>query len=795
MLLTYINYHLTEDGVNVSQWLQSLETFTGEFYKRRPFVEFRGILSYLMRRLQDGNVMELGMLRTLLKTAGGYSFADYSPAASLNETQLDGRAGSLTLKRETMSFGIVEQTSSRAADRIRDVLQKEGLGVSMLILIAQARDRLLFDSTRGAFKEVKLVGNLYDSCQVVMSILLEFLTSEEVKQRNGSTPATSDMALVMYSKYLPTLQKIHGEFGLDFETAWCLCRPAVKAALGNIDAEGKTHLERFELTEDVRKSYSDCIPETVWDSLTPTLLEFFHKNSLADIFCPEGIYATETNRVDKEIDRIQSVRPPPPKPEMEGMERLKFVSKQLGSDLKQQKEHVESVLKDFDEEKSSFFVSEDISQKAAREFLIHCVFPRGIQSPDDAMYSSAFAFHLHKVWTPGFSTIHYLDEMISVIAGALFGCTEAEAANLAILLWQTWRVIKKWRYEEDIFDKEVLGKPGSQIEVHEDSEETAKPISHQNFIELYNKWHSALGAALIGCLKSSEYMHMRTGLVVLSRLVEVFPTRPAIANKLLDALEPLQDESNSRPDIRASANAYGMMLVRARDEGKWVEEDEAVAKARADKEKAAAEERKKRLEQTFQEIERESEQITAELGPSQRNDRRRGGGAGGGGGDYNTPRNAAGHPSDLDNGRQSGPRPSTYAQMEVGELHLNRDRARGDDRSRRDRDRDVINDDRGGGSRGGRAADDYSRRDAGRGGGWTSSRDQPPPSRGAGNKRSRPSSPENDRDLDRSNAKRARIGGPSSPPPSRRAARRGDSPEPPPPPPPSSRSRSRRNRR
>ena len=51
------------------------------------------------------------------------------------------------------------------------------------------------------------------------------------------------------------------------------------------------------------------------------------------------------------------------------------------------------------------------------------------------MYCAHFAFQLHSLEKPGFSTLHYIDELISVASGALFGLTEAEAANLAILLW------------------------------------------------------------------------------------------------------------------------------------------------------------------------------------------------------------------------------------------------------------------------------------------------------------------------------------------------------------------------
>ena len=96
--------------------------------------------------------MELGMLRTLLKIPGGYSFADYSPASSLNISQLEGRAGSLTLKRETMSFGIVEDMDHEASSKIRDVFQSDGLGVSMLILISQVRSSIFFESTKMPLK-------------------------------------------------------------------------------------------------------------------------------------------------------------------------------------------------------------------------------------------------------------------------------------------------------------------------------------------------------------------------------------------------------------------------------------------------------------------------------------------------------------------------------------------------------------------------------------------------------------------------------------------------------------------
>jgi THO complex subunit 2 len=297
----------SEDGVNVSQWLQSLEAFSGAFFKRYPFVEFRGILAYLMRRLREGQVMELGILGSLLKVAGGYSFVDYSPAASLSSAQLEGRAGSFTLKLETMSFGIVEEMNLRATDKIKRVLQNDGFGVSMLILIAQVRSRLLFEHSNGAAKPVKLVGNLYDTCQVVMSILLEFLTTEEPREGNDET----GQIIEEYAKQLPTLDDLHFKYGIDVESAWMLSRPLARNAVKRAESkELPGTMKSLVVTETFSffKKYESMLPEDAWVHLSPALFESFYTSSMYDIFFPEEIYAAELNRIGKEIERLERAK-------------------------------------------------------------------------------------------------------------------------------------------------------------------------------------------------------------------------------------------------------------------------------------------------------------------------------------------------------------------------------------------------------------------------------------------------------------------------------------------------------
>lgn len=106
-------------------------------------------------------------------------------------------------------------------------------------------------------------------------------------------------------------------------------------------------------------------------------------------------------------------------------------------------------------------------------------------------------------------------------------------------------------------------------------------------------------------------------------MVEAYPTRPTLANRLLSALGPLQEESYPFADIRASAQAYGTQLIRARDDGVWKEETEASKKARKAIEQAAAVARQKKAEEQMEQMQRDSEKITEEIGERESWDQRR----------------------------------------------------------------------------------------------------------------------------------------------------------------------------
>ncbi|KAL7559738.1 hypothetical protein ACA910_003320 [Epithemia clementina (nom. ined.)] len=619
---------LKDDGVNVSQWLQSLESFIGALYKHFPALELGGIMTYLMERVSTGHVMELGVLRMLLKESGGWAFADYAPAASLSSTQLEGRAGSTLLKRETMSFGVFQRFNKKASASVRRVLLNDDIGVKLLVLLSQLPNQIIFETKGKPSKPVKLIGNLVDTCQVTTSMLLGFLTdaSHDNTSSDSATQGANDIS--SFAKSLPSLLALHDEYELDVASAWMLVRPLLRSEVALSTGDNSSEVVSTAVRPpDLSQEFKDSMQSRKISKLMSfSLFEYFYSFTLYDVCCPEDIYKSEIDRLEKEEERINRQKSSFPlttthgRPNLESddageLARVKNTAALLAADLKNQKVNVASCKETIASKAGIFFAPEINLREAASLFFCACVYPRCMKGPDDALYCARFVLLLHSLQVPGFSTMHLLDILTVATSKSLFGLTEGEAANVSILLNELWMTVSKWRYDENEFNSGLGGKVGSKmVDEGDNSSGEITSISYQQFIQMYNKWHAAIGMTALGCLNSKEYIHARNALIVLTRMVGSFPTRPCLANKLLSDLQPMQDENFPFADLRASAQAYSIQLLKARDEGVWKEESAEAVKARLSKEKAAAAARQKKAEEQMEQLKLDSEKITEEIG-------------------------------------------------------------------------------------------------------------------------------------------------------------------------------------
>ena len=472
-------------------------------------------------------------MQSLLKVTGGYDFADSESAVALSEVQLEGRCGTQLLKRETSDFGVVKKFNVKSSSRLRSLLQENAIGVVYLILLSQSMSRVLFGNSEGhsSQKEIKLIGNLNDSCRKTIYILHTCLTDlYEVGQHGIINEEGKQMALSF-----PTLGELYKDYGVDTAAAWMLCRPLVHAAayaaedaaLGKEDDEKNeakspdipTYLKRFySSSQEMRNDYLLMLPEESWKHITPLLFERFYSLSIYDLYCPEKRYEAEIVRLKKEVDKLlqlqrggrdamkmksvlaanaaaaggtqRQIREASTfsKSNEQELERTKQNSEILTSDLSRQKKHCKAVSIKLSSEKNLFFSGIDEKErqhKTASFFLTHCVYPRCVLSPDDALFCSHFVKQLHSMETPGFFTLQFFDCIVNAVIVSVYSSTENEAANLGILLKETWQLISSWRYEKEIYDKDCANKVNIKLIL--DSQNSIEVISHLLFSNVYKK--------------------------------------------------------------------------------------------------------------------------------------------------------------------------------------------------------------------------------------------------------------------------------------------------------------------
>ena len=81
-----------DDGVNVGQWLSTLEYFTRTFYKNLTNVDIKGKQYYLLKRILNRHFTYLGVMHMMLETTLGYVFLDGESTMSVLGTHLEVRS-------------------------------------------------------------------------------------------------------------------------------------------------------------------------------------------------------------------------------------------------------------------------------------------------------------------------------------------------------------------------------------------------------------------------------------------------------------------------------------------------------------------------------------------------------------------------------------------------------------------------------------------------------------------------------------------------------------------------------
>ncbi|KAK7370058.1 hypothetical protein VNO80_12112 [Phaseolus coccineus] len=577
---------LKDDGLNLSDWLQSLASFWGHLCKKYPSMELRGLFQYLVNQLKKGQGIELVLLQELIQQMANVQYTE-----NLTEEQLDAMAGSDTLRYQATSFGVTRNNKAliKSTSRLRDALlpkDEPKLAIPLLLLLAQHRSLAVVDADA---PYIKMVSEQFDRCHGTLLQYVEFLGS-------AITPSSN------YGILIPSLNDLVHLYHLDPEVAFLIYRPVMRLfksqrnpdvcwplddkhaasdASSNfesdpLDDSGSMVLNFGSAQNPISWSYlldtvKTMLPTKAWNSLSPDLYATFWGLTLYDLYVPKNRYESEIAKLHanlKSLEELSDNSSSAITKRKKEKERIQESLDRLISELHKHEENVASVHSRLSREKDRWLSSCPDTLKINMEFLQRCIFPRCTFSMPDAVYCAMFVHTLHSLGTPFFNTVNHIDVLIcKTLQPMICCCTEYEAGRLGRFLYETLKIAYYWKSDESIYERECGNMPGFAVYYRYPN---SQRVTYGQFIKVHWKWSQRITRLLIQCLESSEYMEIRNALIMLTKISSVFPVTRKSGINLEKRVAKIK--SDEREDLKVLAT--GVAAALAARKPSWVTDEE-----------------------------------------------------------------------------------------------------------------------------------------------------------------------------------------------------------------------------
>lgn len=610
---------LKEDGLNLEEWFQFLSLFIGVLIKRYSDIEVNALLQYLANQLKESESLDLLVLKEMITTMTGIQ-----SIFDISEPQMDALAGSRTLQIEAIappqgedrfSDKSLQRGSMRLLDSLRCGAPEQQLMLPLLILLAQQRKLIALQPPS---PHLKLTSELLDKCHETTLQYISFL--------QHALQADEYMAL------LPPIERLANEYSIDPEIVFELYRPLLRTVcppeIQSVDEEGEIQEEMLESKitlveneqedgevaekgadvtagghsikslhqwEEVTKQIAFLSPSGGFSALSSTLYATFWSFTLYDIEVPLARYEGTVSQLKASMrvatEDIQSAGREIRGERMGGhgsfrgqggasihnvdvgllqreIDRCEELLTKLPIELKEQQVNAARVEQQLERTKLIWATDEGPAarQILAKEFVQHCVLPRVFNSPADALYCARFLKRAHRLGVPRFPLLTIIDKQMRDF-GFLVRCiTPREATNLGIFLHELLGMVEQWRSPE-VFARECASSPAFML--YKSDAQELQPTKHEEFLKISTNWQKVLTTdVFIACVSSQDYMQIKNALLVLNRMVKIFPGVAVYADMLRKAVEPVR-ENDPREDLKTLARMYCTALAASvKDKGR-----------------------------------------------------------------------------------------------------------------------------------------------------------------------------------------------------------------------------------
>ena len=577
---------LKEDDTNVATWFANLCKFTGMFYMKYPSTELNGLFDYILQQTSCGNAVELLLLKELLSIMGGCD-----SVVDVSQQQLLSLSGGKTLKFITMSGGVVDTSAaSKSKVFLRQKLFSSTCAFPLFLNLSQIRSCVLHT---GNVKSLKLVSHLHGIAQDTFMQYTDYLFG-------------SDLTLLQkFENCLPTVSTMVGDFSLQVSALFQLVRPLVRAAMshGSDPSCAPEWLQKWHPFGEQLKTALSTTTEFVACSkfISYELFVLFWSFSIGELEFPKDKYRQEISRLlktkkdlenklnqEKKLSRVASS-----KAVLDELKQIEKLVKSLEDEELAQERHVQTIGDMLKNAAKTFFpLNTNSSQYHATFALLQMlVQQRMFLSPADALLSVKFFLVLQEMGVPGFPGLYFFDRLFASIPPLIYQSTEGEASCMGYAMSACISSIQKLYFSKEAFEaffdpKSIHANGAAHVSNSSLNETTLKLQSESEFVsdasngeqpsyscEFFKSWcldwHENVVHVIKSCLQSQEYIHIRSALIFLDKVVETFPffmSGGAILQECVDHLEKTEVDRN---DLRLMSRSLRAVL--AKQSAKWID--------------------------------------------------------------------------------------------------------------------------------------------------------------------------------------------------------------------------------
>ncbi|KAF7978302.1 hypothetical protein HWV62_899 [Athelia sp. TMB] len=586
-----------DDGVNTTDWLQSLASFTGMLF-RRYSADLTSVLKYIVHQLYNGQTTEIIVLREVI-----WKMAGIEPLPDLSDAQIAAMAGGPTLRVEAVASDTrgarldPGDAVLKGPQRLGKALLDSSLALPLLIQVAQQRQACVF---RAPEAHLKSLASLYDTTHGVLLQYLELLT----------TPAVVSSA--DYSqKVLPSLAELGEKYGICAPICMQIVRPMLnglllKAALAMQEQEKLANEEEEKRLKAALTAKREAVA-VIARVPSPAVGPAPAKDSPVDT--PIPVVEVAAKDVKMEVDTSPAPQSPWI-PELAAIfDDIKKIAPGNAYDLigpgfyvtfwqlstydltppSTRYEEESATLKALSHKEDLLWSAADRSADRTKRLTANSHRARRARYNDyinllaqeyrEQTASRAFTIkrlakekhHWFSSRTPGFSTLHCYDKLLGDhVKVVVFSCSEYEARNYGRFLLNILKDLWAWQQSEELYlqdnrakgTKKAVFHPGMQKKWSMKPNLTQEDIlSWTEFKIVLKKWQRKLGKCLLDCIRAGDFMHVYNAIIVLKEILPVFPLAECTeVGPVLDQVMQTFLEKEERGDLKILGRAYAASL-------------------------------------------------------------------------------------------------------------------------------------------------------------------------------------------------------------------------------------------